>query len=154
MRASRLPAKTGTVEIPPPAEGPALCLPGGQYSPRYTQGQTGFDVGDILLMYTDGLIERRGEDLEDGITRVAQRLQAWSPGAPLGRLCDELIACLGAEPPIDDMCVLADCRPGPHDLGGKAPDGRESEVRAVAEDGVARAGKTHQAGGLGRQPAG
>ncbi|HEX9357174.1 MAG TPA: SpoIIE family protein phosphatase, partial [Streptosporangiaceae bacterium] len=77
-------AKTGMVEIPPPAEGPALCLPGGHDFPRYTQGQTGFDVGDLMLMYTDGLIERRGEDLEEGIARVAERLQAWQPGAPLG----------------------------------------------------------------------
>jgi serine phosphatase RsbU (regulator of sigma subunit)/integral membrane sensor domain MASE1 len=106
-------AKTGTVEIPPPTEGPALCLPGFQDLPQYTQGQTGFEVGDIMLMYTDGLIERRGEDLEDGITRVAERLQAWPPGAPLGKLCDELIACLGTEPQLDDMCVLAVCRPGP-----------------------------------------
>jgi serine phosphatase RsbU (regulator of sigma subunit)/integral membrane sensor domain MASE1 len=104
-------AKTGTVEIPPPTEGPALCLPGDV--PQYTQGQTGFDVGDIMLMYTDGLIERRGEDLEDGITRIAERLQAWQPGVPLGSLCDELIACLGAEPQLDDMCVLAVSRPGP-----------------------------------------
>ena len=104
-------AKTGTVEIPPPAEGPALCLPGDQDCPRYTQGQTDFDVGDVMLMYTDGLIERRGEDLEEGIARVAERLQAWQPGAPLGRFCDDLIASLGAEPQLDDMCVLAVSRP-------------------------------------------
>jgi serine phosphatase RsbU (regulator of sigma subunit)/integral membrane sensor domain MASE1 len=105
-------AKTGTVEIPPPAEGPALCLPSDQDSSRYTQGQTGFDVGDIMLMYTDGLIERRGEDLEEGIARVAERLQTWQPSAPLGSLCDELIASFAAEPQLDDMCVLAVSRPG------------------------------------------
>ena len=103
-------AKTGTVEIPPPAEGPALCLPGGHDGPQYTQGQTGFDVGDIMLMYTDGLIERRDEDLTEGIARVAERLQAWPPGAPLGSRCDELIASLAAEPQLDDMCVLAVAR--------------------------------------------
>jgi serine phosphatase RsbU (regulator of sigma subunit) len=100
-------AKTGTVEIPPPAEGPALCLPGDPGSSQYTEGQTSFDVGDIMLMYTDGLIERRGEDLEEGIARVTQRLQAWQPGEPLGSLCDGLIASLSAEPQLDDMCVLA-----------------------------------------------
>ena len=90
-----------------------MCLPGDQDFPRYTQGQTGFDVGDIMLMYTDGLIERRGEDLEEGIARVAERLQAWPPSAPPGRLCEELIASLAAEPQLDDMCVLAVSRPGP-----------------------------------------
>jgi serine phosphatase RsbU (regulator of sigma subunit)/integral membrane sensor domain MASE1 len=112
-------AKTGMVEIPPPAEGPALCLPGGHDVPRYTQGQTGFDVGDLMLMYTDGLIERRGEDLEVGIARVAERLQAWQPGASLGSFCDELIASLGAEPQLDDMCVLAISRPGPDGARGE-----------------------------------
>jgi serine phosphatase RsbU (regulator of sigma subunit)/integral membrane sensor domain MASE1 len=106
-------AKSGMVEIPPPAEGPALCLPNDQGFPQYTQGQTGFDVGDIMLMYTDGLIERRGEDLTEGIARVAERLQAWQPGAPLGSLCDELIASVAAEPQLDDMCVLAVTRLGP-----------------------------------------
>ncbi len=106
-------AKTGTVETPPAAEGPALCLPSDHDVPLYTQGQTGFDVGDIMLMYTDGLIERRGEDLEQGIARVAERLQAWQPGAPLGSFCDELIASLGTDPQLDDMCVLAVARPGP-----------------------------------------
>jgi serine phosphatase RsbU (regulator of sigma subunit) len=105
-------AKTGTVEIPPPAEGPALCLPSEHGCPQYTQGQTGFDVGDIMLMYTDGLIERRGEDVTEGIARVAQRLQAWQPGAPLSGLCEELIAALAAEPQVDDMCVLAVSRSG------------------------------------------
>jgi serine phosphatase RsbU (regulator of sigma subunit)/integral membrane sensor domain MASE1 len=113
-------AKTGTVEIPPPAEGPALCLPGVEDFPQYTQGQTGFDVGDIMLMYTDGLIERRGEDLEEGIARLAERLQAWQPGTPLGGLCDELIASLGAEPQLDDMCVLAVSRPEPDRAPGQA----------------------------------
>jgi Stage II sporulation protein E (SpoIIE) len=62
-------------------------------------------------MFTDGLIERRDEDLTEGIARVAKRLQAWEPGAPLGSLCDELIASLAAEPQLDDMCVLAVTRP-------------------------------------------
>jgi serine phosphatase RsbU (regulator of sigma subunit)/integral membrane sensor domain MASE1 len=106
-------AKTGTVEIPPATEGPALCLASDQDFSRYTQGQTGFDVGDIMLMYTDGLIERRGQDLEEGIGRLAGILQAWQPRASLSSLCDELIASVADEPQLDDMCVLAVCRPGP-----------------------------------------
>jgi serine phosphatase RsbU (regulator of sigma subunit) len=115
-------AKTGTVEIPPPADGPALCLPCDQGFPQYTQAQTGLDVGDIMLMFTDGLIERRDEDLTEGIARVAKRLQAWQPDAPLGRLCDELIVALAAEPQLDDMCVLAVTRPGPDNQKPSAPD--------------------------------
>ena len=123
-------AKTGTVEIPPPAEGPPLCLPSDQDFPRYTQGQTGFDVGDIMLIYTDGLIERRDEDLGEGIARVAQRLRAWQPGGPLGSLCDELITSLGAEPQLDDMCVLAVSRPGPDRAGSTLPAARAASARS------------------------
>ena len=39
------------------------------------------------------------------------------------------------------------------DLGDEVPYSRESEVRAVTEDGVARAGKAHEAGGFRRQVA-
>jgi hypothetical protein len=46
-------------------------------------------------------------------------LQAWQPGAPLGSLCDELIASLGAEPQLDDMCVLAVSRLGPDRAHGE-----------------------------------
>lgn len=40
------------------------------------------------------------------------------------------------------------------DLGDEGLDGGEGEVRAVAEDGVTRPGKSHEAGGAGRQLAG
>ena len=97
----------------------SLCLPSGRGFPQYTQGQTGFGVGDIMLLYTDGLIERRGEDLTEGIARVTQRLRSWQPSAPLGTLCNELIASLGAEPQLDDMCVLAVTRLGPDRAHGE-----------------------------------
>ncbi len=45
-------------------------------------------------------------------------------------------------------------RAGFPELGDEVPDSRESEVRAVTEDGVARAGKAHEAGGFRRQLAG
>jgi len=71
------------------------------------RARQGFDVGDTMLMYTDERIERRGEDLTAGIARIAERLQAWQPRAPLGSLCDELITSLAAEPQLDNTCVLA-----------------------------------------------
>ncbi len=103
-------ARTGTVEIPPDAAGPPLCVAGDDAYPCYTQGQVGLDVGDIMLMYTDGLIERRGEDLYEGIARLACQLEAWRPGPPLGDLCDRLVGSLATQPQQDDMCVLAVCR--------------------------------------------
>ena len=101
-------AGTGTVETLPASGGPAFCA---IKDAAYTQSQTGFDVGDILLMYTDGLVERRGEDIDKGIGRVTEHLQAWRSGPPLDDLCDHLVSSLTAEPQLDDVCVLAVSRP-------------------------------------------
>jgi len=103
-------AGTGTVETLPAAAGPAFCA---IKDAAYTQSQTDFGVGDILLMYTDGLVERRGEDIADGITRVTEHLEAWRSGAPLDDLCDHLVSSLAEEPQRDDVCVLAISRPPP-----------------------------------------
>jgi serine phosphatase RsbU (regulator of sigma subunit) len=102
-------AETGTVETPAPANGPAL---GPFEGIAYTQGQTYFGPGDIVLMYTDGLIERRGEDIDDGIGRVRDELHTWRSGVPLGVLCEQLVTALTAQPQLDDICVLAACRSG------------------------------------------
>jgi len=102
-------AKTGTVEIPLPARGPAL---GMMDRVTYPQHQVSFDPGDVILMYTDGLIERRGEDPQDGISRVEQQLLAWQPGTPLDAFCAQLVDSLAGSPQLDDMCVLAVSRRG------------------------------------------
>ena len=108
-------AETGTVEIPLPAAGPPLCLVADDVYPEYAQNQVGLDAGDIVLMYTDGLIERRGEDLTEGIARVAEQLECWRSGMPMSRLRERLVDSLTVEPQPDDMCVLAVCRPHPSD---------------------------------------
>ncbi len=68
-------------------------------------------------MYTDGLVERRGEDIGTGISRVTEQLGAWRSGAPLDELCDHLVSSLAVEPQLDDVCVLAVSRPPPSAAG-------------------------------------
>jgi serine phosphatase RsbU (regulator of sigma subunit)/anti-sigma regulatory factor (Ser/Thr protein kinase) len=59
-----------------------------------------------LLLYTDGLVERRGETLEDGITRL-ERVLADAPEA-LEALCDHVIEMTAPDPErADDIAVLA-----------------------------------------------
>jgi integral membrane sensor domain MASE1/GAF domain-containing protein len=106
-------ASTGVVEILSGATGPPLCVPRDDADPSYEQHEIPFDLGDTMLLYTDGLIERRGEDAFEGIARLASRLEAWRPDRPLGRLCDELVTSLASEPQFDDMCVLAVSRQQP-----------------------------------------
>lgn len=63
-----------------------------------------------VLLYTDGLIERRGESLDRGLARLRQHAAALSR-EPLDVFCDELLAGLGADS-TDDAALLA-LRPAP-----------------------------------------
>ncbi|MFI2608333.1 SpoIIE family protein phosphatase [Kitasatospora sp. NPDC018619] len=58
-----------------------------------------------LLLYTDGLIERRGQSLDDSMARLRRHTSALAE-APLEVFCDELILALGAESD-DDIALLA-----------------------------------------------
>jgi phosphoserine phosphatase RsbU/P len=58
-----------------------------------------------LLLYTDGLIERRGDDLDHGFTRLRQHAAALARH-PLGDMCDELLAAQGSNT-NDDTALLA-----------------------------------------------
>ncbi|PZA20505.1 serine/threonine-protein phosphatase [Modestobacter versicolor] len=61
--------------------------------------------GDTLLLYTDGLVERRGAPLDDGFAWLAGAWEA-TGGEPLDRRCDELLAELGGRVD-DDVALLA-----------------------------------------------
>jgi PAS domain S-box-containing protein len=62
--------------------------------------------GCTVLLYTDGLVERRGFDLDDGIERLAATLRAVGSW-PLERLCDEVLAQLAQTESEDDVALLA-----------------------------------------------
>jgi anti-sigma regulatory factor (Ser/Thr protein kinase) len=66
-----------------------------------------FPVGSALLLYTDGLIERRGESIEEGLTRL--RTAAESPGTAADEsLADRVYHGLLDEATLeDDVALLA-----------------------------------------------
>jgi serine phosphatase RsbU (regulator of sigma subunit) len=61
--------------------------------------------GDTLLLYTDGLVERRDATLDDGLSALLERLRR-SAGRPLDEICDDLLAGPG-ERADDDVALLA-----------------------------------------------
>ena len=68
------------------------------------------EPGETLLLYTDGLIERKGESLAVGLERLGDAAQA-SSGDGLQLLVDRtLLAMLAGHPQEDDVCVIACCR--------------------------------------------
>jgi PAS domain S-box-containing protein len=77
-------------------------------SPR-TEHTVALPDDSTLLLFTDGLVERRGESLDDGLARLAATLSDLRE-LPLPALCDELLARLsqhGREGSEDDIALLA-----------------------------------------------
>ncbi|HUC15063.1 MAG TPA: PP2C family protein-serine/threonine phosphatase, partial [Acidimicrobiales bacterium] len=64
----------------------------------------------ILLLYTDGLIERRGEDLAAGLSRLLASVQAADPDLLCARVMQRLV---GQSIPEDDIALLAVRRTSP-----------------------------------------
>jgi len=63
--------------------------------------------GDGFVFYTDGLVERRGESIDDGIARLVAALGGL-PGAPPAALARTLPEALLDDDAVrDDVCMLA-----------------------------------------------
>ena len=73
---------------------------------HYPEAVERLDPGSTIVLYTDGLIERRGQSLNEGLKRLVS--EATRHSAEPGPLCDRLIgALLGDQPPLDDVALLA-----------------------------------------------
>lgn len=69
--------------------------------------------GDMIVLYTDGLVENRGEDLDVGLGRLVQAVDVPRdrPGAA-GDVADAALASsLGGSQRQDDLCILVAIRP-------------------------------------------
>ncbi len=64
------------------------------------------DHGSTVLLYTDGLVERRDSDLDAGVARLRDALTDLAD-RPLGELLDELIERLVQGRPDDDVALVA-----------------------------------------------
>ncbi|WP_102508827.1 PP2C family protein-serine/threonine phosphatase [Sanguibacter massiliensis] len=62
--------------------------------------------GETLLLFTDGLVERRGEPIEESLVRLAGVLGGVAQ-APVGDLLDVVLAEMEATGERDDIAVLA-----------------------------------------------
>ncbi|WP_222194771.1 PP2C family protein-serine/threonine phosphatase [Modestobacter italicus] len=62
--------------------------------------------GSTLLLFTDGLFERRTGDLDQGRARLREAVQTLA-GEPLDVLCDGLLAALLVDGAEDDVALLA-----------------------------------------------
>ncbi|WP_066956281.1 SpoIIE family protein phosphatase [Streptomyces lushanensis] len=73
--------------------------------------------GSIIALYTDGLIESRDADLDEGLSRLGAALAR--PGLPLEELCSEVIAAMTRNPRRASGAALPDAvmpQPSPDDI--------------------------------------
>ncbi|SDC24206.1 Serine phosphatase RsbU, regulator of sigma subunit [Geodermatophilus telluris] len=111
----------GTVRDLTAPVGPPLGI--GWHGPR-ADGQAAVPEGATLLLFTDGLFERRGVPLDEGRAQV-RGLLAGAADRPLQQLCDELLEQMTGGGVEDDVAVLA---VRAHPLRGERPREAGPEV--------------------------
>ncbi|MFD7319670.1 SpoIIE family protein phosphatase [Streptomyces sp. NPDC059875] len=114
---------------PPPAvvspDGTAALLdlppgtPLGVGGTRFTTTETTLQPGSLLVLYTDGLIESRGSDIDERLAELIHLLT--QPHPSLTGLCDSLLTHLVPGSADDDIALLLARFTNPH-LGGEARD--------------------------------
>ncbi|WP_084958364.1 PP2C family protein-serine/threonine phosphatase [Thermoactinospora rubra] len=72
----------------------------------YDLAATPLRPGDVLLLFTDGLVERRAQDLDEGLD-AALRAARGLPPRDLDAALDRLLEGIGGPNPEDDACLLA-----------------------------------------------
>ncbi|MGS2616623.1 PP2C family protein-serine/threonine phosphatase [Micromonospora sp. LZ34] len=96
LAAPGAPATLVTAHVDPP-------LGTGRRPPPRRQTTMQLPPGAVLVCYTDGLVERRGELIDAG---VEQLIGAVRP-APAEEVCSTIMSSFGVERPSDDIAVLA-----------------------------------------------
>jgi PAS domain S-box-containing protein len=86
------------------AQSPPLC---GDDDRQRPQAKVILEPTSLLVFYSDGLIERRGELLNDRLNEL-KNVGGSLVGLPIGDVCDHLVVALGVETSRgDDVAVLA-----------------------------------------------
>jgi anti-anti-sigma factor len=73
----------------------------------YREGTAQVEAGASLVLYTDGLVERRGEIVDDGLGRLVDAVQRHSGSAPDALVPALLAELIGPERAADDVALIA-----------------------------------------------
>jgi PAS domain S-box-containing protein len=80
---------------------------GAMESARYTTAEVQLDAGTTLLLYTDGLVERRERGLAEGLEELA-RVAGELAATPVDELCEQVLQrMLRESESADDVALLA-----------------------------------------------
>jgi serine phosphatase RsbU (regulator of sigma subunit) len=96
----------GTAEYLVGPPGPVLGVGGGDYEPQSAR----LEPGDVLIAFTDGVVEHRDWSLDEGFEHL-RRLAEAAPSRDPNELCEHLLADgLRGRTRSDDACVLVVAR--------------------------------------------
>jgi PAS domain S-box-containing protein len=90
----------GTVDLLDVPAGPPLGLGGLPFE----AAEFTLPEGSLLALYTDGLIESRDRDIDEGIARLCRSLA--QPAENLDEVCDAVLSALPPERHADDIALL------------------------------------------------
>ena len=93
--------------------------------PPYVEGSAEVAAGSSIVLYTDGLVERRGELLDTGLERLATAAAGLAGLGPAELASALAEATLGDVGPADDVALLV-VRAVPAPLAGRLPARGES----------------------------
>ena len=88
--------------------------------PPYAEGSTTVAPGSSIVLYTDGLVERRGEVLDTGLERLVGAARELAHLGPADLVTALAEAALGDQAPADDVALLV-VRAMPAPLEGSLP---------------------------------
>ncbi|MGY1749047.1 SpoIIE family protein phosphatase [Modestobacter sp. SYSU DS0511] len=121
-----LDAHGGLVDVP---EAPGRLMLGVDTASARGETTVELPPGATVLLYTDGLVERSGSDLDVGVGRL-HRLATELAHLPLEELCDQLLERLVEGHPADDVALVA-VRLNRQDGGDLAADPVDHRVPAA-----------------------
>jgi hypothetical protein len=73
---------------------------------RYVEETVPLGVGEVLMLFSDGLVERRGESIDDGLERL-RALASSARGRPIHEIADAMVQGLLPHGPSDDTVLVA-----------------------------------------------
>jgi serine phosphatase RsbU (regulator of sigma subunit) len=116
-------------------EEPADLLLGVAPESKRREHLTVLERGATVLLYTDGLVERRDRDVDAGTAELIEVL-AQCVGVPLDDLCDQVLKRLFLPDSEDDVAILAirlhpQDRPRPPEAGPQVVPGNIASSAAV-----------------------
>jgi serine phosphatase RsbU (regulator of sigma subunit) len=92
----------GTSEFLDVAPSPPLGIGSGPIQTRTFK----IKDGSLIVLYTDGLVERRTADIDEGLARLRETFGPGSTSRPLEDLCKATLAGVYADHQRDDIAVL------------------------------------------------